>query len=125
MREHTTLVVGHSPSVEPPVTFDGLKRITIPRGGVPDRLDVVVCVEEDGRCTGRCWPATDHRRLPTAALDGHLRQSGAPEQFGYGLGRPVDMAVVEALEGDARDTDQILEVGAYAGQLGDDGVAYL
>ena len=121
VRHDPCLVVGGPAPVEPPVTLGRLERRCVPKGLVPDGLDVVVGVEGDGGRTLRPVDVPDDGRPATLADDLDLEPLGA-EQLGSGLRRPVDLGLVEGVEGDARDPGERLQVGPYAGhQLGDAG----
>ena len=108
-------VWGGSP-VEPAVPLHRLERGAGPERGVADRLHVVVRVEQDGRRAGRGRPVTDPRGLATVSHDLRVEASAA-QQHGHGLGGPLDMRVVKALERDAGDPDQPFQVGADRGHL--------
>jgi hypothetical protein len=88
---------------------------------VPDRLHVVVCIQQHGRRTTRRRPAADDGGLATAAHDLHIRQPGAAEQLRDCFGGALDMPVIEPIEGNARNAGQELEVGSYAGHFALDG----
>jgi hypothetical protein len=116
MCHHTGLVVGDAPTVKATGTLDRLERVALPLAQVTGRLDVVVCVQQYGRCTRRRWAVTDHGWVTVAdGYDPDVRKPRAVQQFGRRLCGPGEVAVVEPIEGDAGDAYQAFEIGSYSG----------
>ncbi len=124
MCHQARLVVRRTPTVEAAVAFDRLERIASPQPQVSGGLDVVVRVEQHGGTSGGAGTVTEHGGLPARPDDLGTEAAGA-QQGGDRGGGALQVMVVEAVVGDAGDSDQPFQVGANAGHLVGHGGAQL
>ena len=117
MRQDARLVIGGAAAVEPAVAFDGGERLGFPQRQVPGRLDVVVGVQQDGRLALGGRAAGDDGRPARGAVflvapqDPDVVEPAGPDKSGDGFGAGVQRGRVEAWPGDARDGDEVLQLG--------------
>jgi ornithine--oxo-acid transaminase len=111
------LVVGGTAGVQPAVALGRLEGRGVPVGVVVLGLDVVVGVEQHGRCVVPGRPLVGDQRRPAAvrAGDPALEALGG-EQVAHRLGTALHLARAVRVGADRLDPDQRLEVASYAGK---------
>jgi hypothetical protein len=127
VRHHPGLVVGDAAAVQPPVLLDHGERVgLLPLGEVADRLDVLVGVQQHRRLAGGRGEVRVHARLPAPVgeLPG-LGRAGLLEEPLDGVRTLSDRLVVESFEGDRRDLDEGLQIGAHGRHGGAHRIHYI
>ena len=123
------LVVGGAAAVEPAVAFDGGERLGLPQRQVAGGLDIVVGVQQDGRlalggrAAGDDGGAAGRPVFLVAAQDPDVVEPAGAHQAGDGVGAGVQRGGVEAGPGDARDGDELLQLGDRGVEGFGDGLA--
>ncbi len=129
VRQDPGLVIGCAASVETPVALDGGERLRFPQRQVTGGLDIVVCVQEDRRLPRGGRPACDHGGAAgrpvflVAAQDPDLVEAAGTHQPGDGVGAGVQRGGVETGPGDARDGDELRQLGDRGLERFSDGLA--
>jgi hypothetical protein len=127
VRHHSGLVVGDAAAVQPPVLLDDGERVgLLPLREVADRLHVLVGVQQHRRLARGGGEVRVHARLPAAVGElAGLGRAGLLEEALDGVRALADRLVVESFEGDRRDLDEGLQVGAHRGHGGAHRIHYI
>ena len=110
------LVVGGAAAVEPVAALGRLEGRGVPVGVVVLGLDVVVGVEQHGRCALRPGLVRDHRRRASVGGGDPDRAPLGLQQRGHGLGAASYLRQPLGIGAHRLDPDQRLEVAPYAGK---------
>jgi hypothetical protein len=105
------LVIGGAATEEPSFSFGGLEGRTPPQVSLACWLDVMVGVEEQGGLSRGATVVPVHIRMsPRYLEEPYVFEAPAAQEVGDGVCAVPNLSGREALEGDARDSDQRLEV---------------
>ncbi len=113
MHDDAALVIGRSPTDEAPFAFDRLERRRVPFFVRSRGLNVVMGIEQDGRCAFRGGDLPVDGGVGTFDFEeADVAEPRRLEKRRDLLGRASDLFRVEARGGHGRDADEFFEFGA-------------